>query len=189
MPTFSCRLSVLLLVCVCLVSGSTGCSVMMAAKAPRKKNMAILVPGTPRSQVIAELGTPLETQREETETRDVFAFTQGYSLPTRVGRATFHALADVATLGLWEVVATPLEGALEGEAVRTEVLYDDEQTVSQVEYFSGAHLADGGPTWASWLRLPGTQQQAVVRTTSTSQGVPRGRLQQSPGVERPGKAP
>ena len=95
----------------------------------------------------------------------------------------------MARLGPWEVLATPLEGALEGEAVRTEALYDDGQTVSQVEYFSGAHLADGGPIWASWLHLPGTQQQAVVRTTSTSQGVPRGRLQQSPGVERPGKAP
>lgn len=167
MVFWSSRIRPFLLVLLLLgLSSSTGCSVMMAAKAPGKKDLGVLTPGVPRAKVIAELGTPLETSRQTTEIRDVFGFKQGYSTPTRVGRAGFHAVADVMTLGLWEVAATPLEGALDGEAVRAEVLYDPQQYVQRVEYFAGAHLANGGPTLAPWLRTKSTRQSRVVESTA-----------------------
>ncbi|MCP3696678.1 MAG: hypothetical protein GY917_31070 [Planctomycetaceae bacterium] len=165
MLILSWRHSALLLLCLFLVSSSTGCSVMMAARAPGKKNLAVLTPGVPRAKVIAELGAPLETSRDTEQKRDIFAFKQGYSTPTRVGRAGIHALADLATFGIWEVAGTPLEGALEGEDVRAEVRYDPQQYVQRVEYFSGAHLARGGPTLAPWLRSRATQQTGVVEAT------------------------
>ena len=74
-------------------------------------------------------------------------------------------MADLATFGIWEVAGTPLEGALEGEDVRAEVRYDSQQYVQRVEYFSGAHLARGGPTLAPWLRSRSTQQTGVVEAT------------------------
>ena len=43
------------------------------------------------------------------------------------GRATFNALADVFTIGLWEVVATPTEMIIKGDKVtaRAEFNKDD----------------------------------------------------------------
>jgi hypothetical protein len=141
---------------------NSGCSVMMAARAPEKKNLSVLSPGASRSQVVAELGPPLQSRTDQYGEKDVFAFKQGYSLPTRVVRSTVHAAADVATVALWEVVGTPLESSLQGEDVRVEVAYDDSERVQRVEYFAGAHLANGGPTLASWMRRADLRQTAIV---------------------------
>jgi hypothetical protein len=144
---------------------ASGCSVMMAARSPEKKNLSVLSLGVPRSQVIAELGPPVHQSNDEFGERDVFSFKQGYSLPVRVGRATVHAVGDLLTLGLWEVVSTPLESSLDGEGVQAEVRYDREQYVRRVEFFSGAHLAHGGPTLAPWMRSASTQQTGVLEST------------------------
>ena len=84
---------------------------MMAARSPDKKDLSVLALGVPRAQVIAELGPPVHQSSDEAGDRDVFSFKQGYSLPARVGRATVHAVGDALTLGLWEVVGTPLESS------------------------------------------------------------------------------
>ena len=122
---------------------ASGCSVMMAARSPEKKNLSVLSLGVPRSQVIAELGPPVHQSNDEFGERDVFSFKQGYSLPVRVGRATVHAVGDLLTLGLWEVVSTPLESSLDGEGVQAEVRYDREQYVRRVEFSPGrtSHMA------------------------------------------------
>ena len=148
----------------------SGCSVMMAARAPAKKDLSVLSPGVARAQVIAELGAPVHQSQDDTGERDVFSFQQGYSLPARVGRATFHAVGDVLTLGLWEVVSTPLEGSLDGEGVQAEVQYDRDQYVRRVEFFSGAHLARGGITLAPWLRSSSTRQTGVLEGTNGGSG-------------------
>ena len=143
---------------------TTGCSVMMAARAPDKKDLSVLSLGVPRSQVIAELGTPVHQSKDDFGERDVFSFKQGYSVPVKVGRATVHAVGDLLTLGLWEVVSTPLESSLDGEGVQAEVRYDREQYVRRVEFFTGAHLAHGGPTLAPWMRSANTQQTGVLES-------------------------
>ena len=74
-------------------------------------------------------------------------------------------MGDALTLGLWEVVGTPLESSLDGEGVQAEVRYDRDQYVRRVEFFSGAHLAQGGPTLAPWLRSANTQQTGVLERT------------------------
>lgn len=135
---------------------------MMAARSPDKKDLSVLSLGVPRAQVIAELGPPVHQSSDDVGDRDVFSFKQGYSLPARVGRATVHAVGDALTLGLWEVVSTPLESSLDGEGVQAEVRYDRDQYVRRVEFFSGAHLAQGGATLAPWLRSADTQQTGVL---------------------------
>ena len=155
----------LIVMAVLFCATSTGCSVMMAVHAPDKKDLSVLTPGVPRARVIAELGAPVHEVQRDQESGDIFSFQQGYSLPTRVGRAGLHATADLFTYGLWEAVGTPLEGALKGEKVQAEVLYDHQQQVRRVEYFAGAHLADGSPTLASWLRKKTTKQTAVVEAS------------------------
>ena len=62
---------------------------------------------------------------------DVFSFTQGYGAGNRAGRVAFHATAHVASLGLWEIVGTPLETVFDGTPMRVEVFYDAEDRVAQ----------------------------------------------------------
>ena len=137
----------LLAALLAIISCSTmsGCAVLKATQAPEKKDLGVLKPGVARSRVIAELGAPVHESMDKSGHKDVFSFKQGYSSPVRAGRAGLHAIADVLTFGLWEVVGTPLEGSLDGKDVRAEVRYDEEDRVVRVEYFSGSHLAEDGP--------------------------------------------
>ena len=71
------------------------------------------------------LGSPIASETKQDGKRvDVFSFTQGYSTANRVGRTLFHGVADVATLGLWEIVATPTEATFDGKKAAFEVTYD-----------------------------------------------------------------
>ncbi|MDB2415081.1 hypothetical protein N9W34_04840 [Rickettsiales bacterium] len=48
-------------------------------------------------------------------------------------RALFHGVADVSTFGLWEIVATPLEGYMSNEKyIVFKVLYDEDDAVLKV---------------------------------------------------------
>lgn len=109
----------------------SSCSVYMAAKQPKEKNIDVLTVGTPRSLVLSELGQPVHSEVKDGKKVDVFAFTQGYSSGNRTGRAVFHGVADVLTLGLWEVVGTPTEAVFDGTKVSYEVTYSDDK-VSKV---------------------------------------------------------
>jgi hypothetical protein len=114
-----------------------GCSVFMAAKQPGEKNLEVLTAGTPRTLVLAELGQPVATELRNGKRCDVFSFVQGYSKGARVGRAFFHGVADVFTLGLWEVVGTPTEAIFDGTKTACEVTYDERDKVEKVVVLQG----------------------------------------------------
>ena len=115
-----------------------GCSVYMAANQPDRKNVNVLDKGTPRSHVIAELGKPLYSKNEAGKICDVFSFVQGYGKGANAGRALFHGAADVLTLGLWEVVGTPVEAIADGNAVQVEVYYDSYDCVEFIKVIEGS---------------------------------------------------
>jgi outer membrane protein assembly factor BamE (lipoprotein component of BamABCDE complex) len=118
------------LCCLALLAPSlAGCSVYMAANQPDKKDMDVLKVGTPRSTVVAEFGAPVETTTRGGAKVDLFTFVQGYSGLEKGGRAVLHGAADVFTLGLWEVVGTPIEGYANGTKVSVEITYDREDRV------------------------------------------------------------
>lgn len=157
------------LVIACLVCGTlSGCSVVMATRAPEKKDLSVLVPGTSRSRVVAELGMPTESRKQPSGQVDLFAFKQGYATSSRVSRSVSWGLLDLATWGLWEIIGTPLETSLQGEEVQAEVCYDEFDKVQRIEYFAGAHLAHGGPTLAPWMRGSSVRQTAVIGDTPAS---------------------
>ena len=150
-----------------VVATSSGCSVMMAARAPERVDMNVLNLGEPRGRVVSELGVPVQTREGDVGGSDVFSFKQGYSLPERMGRAAFHGVADVATIGLWEIVGTPMETSLQGEEVRVQVDYDNNDRVRRIEYFEGAHLANNRMALARWMRRKKTRQTAVIEDFSS----------------------
>ncbi len=99
----------------CLAIMLSGCSVYMAANSEGKKDLGVLTSGTPRDDVLAEFGSPVASIKEADDNYDIFKFTQERSDESNAGRAILYGTAAVLTLGLSEVVATPLE-AVAGDA-------------------------------------------------------------------------
>lgn len=64
----------------------------------------------------------------------MFNFRQGYGKGVKAGRAIFHGVADVFTLGLWEVIGTPTEMIIDGKVIKVEVIYDQEDRVEKVNF-------------------------------------------------------
>lgn len=119
-----------------------GCSVVMATQQPSRMDFSVLSKGVDRSRVIAELGAPLTTEVKDGKRTDVFSVRQGYSTGSKVGRALFHGVADVFTLGLWEVVGTPVEAIASGTIVKVGVCYDKSDKVEEVITYSGKEKVD-----------------------------------------------
>ena len=128
---------IILLLGVVLLLFSIGCSAVMAVKQPEQKNLNVLEMGTHKDAVRAELGAPISTgvtvEGEKLE-YDVFGFQratpEGGELPEHfcMGFWIFF------TLGLWEVVGTPLEGSISGgEKKNIRVLYNERNKVARVE--------------------------------------------------------
>lgn len=114
-----------------------GCAVSMATKQPDKKDLSVLRPRVSRSRLIAELGQPTLSERRQGKRVEVFAFRQGYSRAAKTGRALAHGVADVLTVGLWEVIGIPTETYFSGTAVHVEITYDTDDTVSEVLVLEG----------------------------------------------------
>jgi hypothetical protein len=111
---------------------AAGCSPVMAARQPSRKDVDLLSPGMPRNLLLAELGQPVTTETKDGRRVEVFSFVQGYRKGVRVGRTIAHGAADVMTLGLWEAVGTPTEATLTGHRLAYEVTYDSSDRVERV---------------------------------------------------------
>lgn len=129
------KLSILLLVAVLNFTAS-GCAVYMATNQPRLRNLAVLKPGTERDLVIAELGAPVISEAVEAGRKEIYTFIQGYGKLTKAGRALFHGAADVFTIGLWEVIGTPLEGAFDGKKISVRIVFDANGRVKEATTLS-----------------------------------------------------
>ncbi len=125
------------LLIVCCMSFS-GCAVVMAARQPDKKNLKILNDGTRRNNVLAELGCPAGTETDPQGNKvDIFQFKQGFDTATKATRSFVHGVADVFTLGLWEVVGTPAEAIFSAKDMAIKVTYDKDEKVQNVVYLKG----------------------------------------------------
>ena len=114
----------------------SGCAVYMATNQPPKRNLAVLKPGTERDLVIAELGAPVSTETADDGKKEIYTFVQGYSKLTKASRALFHGTADLFTIGLWEAVGTPVEGAFDGQRISVRVLFDRDGKVKESKTLS-----------------------------------------------------
>jgi hypothetical protein len=127
------RRSLLLGLCsILLFSLLSSCSVFIAANQPGKKDLSILVAGTPRSRILSEFGQPISSRLVGNRRIDLFSFTQGYSKEAKAGRAFAHGAADVVTGGIWELAGTPTEVVFSGKKLSFEVTYDFSDRVERV---------------------------------------------------------
>lgn len=134
------------IVSVVMVS-TQGCSVYLASHQPDKKDLTVLERGTPRQDVEAELGAPISLEDRNNDTVEIYKFKQGYSKSAKLGRTLFHAIADVASLGVWEIPGTLIEKAgLHGTDLTAKVSYDAEGRVQSSEIFDATKLDQEGLT-------------------------------------------
>jgi hypothetical protein len=117
---------------VALLMGATsvmsGCGVYMAFTQPPPVDVAAIEqegPGLPREFLIQRLGTPKGTTVNDDGSKiDIYEFYEGSSSSWSVGRGAFHIAADFFSIGLWEIVATPMEWAIRGDKLTARAEFD-----------------------------------------------------------------
>lgn len=127
------RIILLLGISFLLFSGY-GCSAVMAVRQPEKKDLNVLLPGNHQDMVRAELGAPISIGKdEESNEYDIFGFQEGNSKGWGVTRGILYGILDVATLGVWEVIGTPIEGGISGGNKRNIRVVYKEKKVFRVD--------------------------------------------------------
>lgn len=110
----------------------TACSVAMSLQGDKDPNMNNVKQGAKRTDIDIQLGAPSSTERlPNGQTRAIYDYEVGQEAST--GRAVVHGVMDVLTLGIWEVVGTPIE-ALKGDKMRLQVIYDAQDNVISAQH-------------------------------------------------------
>lgn len=111
-----------------------GCSSFMATSGPASKDLSVLEPGTHRYAVLAELGQPIVSEKNDYGNKvDVFKFRQGTHGSIKAAKALGYGAAAFMTLGLSELIASPVEGSLnKGAEMQLKVGYNTDDLVNEI---------------------------------------------------------
>ncbi len=118
-------LGVLILSGLCL----QGCSVGMAMSGKKQPELGAVRVGATRGEIELHLGSPVEITEVNGKRVDIYEYEIGNE--PSAGRAIGHGVMDVLTLGLWEVVGSPIEG-FQGEKKRLLITYNEDDTVETI---------------------------------------------------------
>lgn len=101
----------------------SGCSVGMAVSGDHNPDLSAVRSGSSRSEIEMHLGSPIKVSSLG---NGMEAATYEYEIGNEpsAGRAIGHGVMDVLTLGIWEVVGTPIEG-FQGETHQVTVTYNE----------------------------------------------------------------
>lgn len=114
------------------------CSVGLAISGGKDPDLHAVRTGAARADVEAQLGKPVKTvSLENGATAEVYAYEIGNE--PSVARAVGHAIADLVTLGIWELAGTPLERSHEAKW-HLAVYYDDAGNVTSVRPVEGLDM-------------------------------------------------
>jgi hypothetical protein len=114
-----------------LVLALSACSVGMALSGKDNPDLGAIRVGAARGEVEMHLGPPIKSASLDDGLRaDVYEYQIGNE--PSAGRAIGHGVMDVLTLGLWEVVGTPIEG-VQGETYHATITYDRSDKVVDIK--------------------------------------------------------
>ncbi len=126
--------------CIALLALSA-CSVSKAANQPESKDLSVLHLYNTRMNIIGEFGAPTGTETNPQGFKvDTFSFVNGYSAASRSARAVGHGLADVASLGLWELAGNSIETSFNGSQVSGRAFYDSGERAVKLEFYQDGKL-------------------------------------------------
>lgn len=108
-----------------------GCSAVMAASGTKEANLSAINRGDSRSMVLAKVGyQPSRVINDGKNLMEIYELERGDEPST--GRAIAHGVLSIGTLGLWELVGTPLE-AVKGEKYFLTAYYDENENLEKFE--------------------------------------------------------
>ncbi len=120
----------LVVYCLGFLLLTSGCSVGMAMSGKKNPNLGAIHEGSSRGEVELQLGSPIRSLTHMDGTRtDIYEYEIGNE--PSAGRAVGHGVMDLLTLGLWEVVGTPIEG-VQGDKYEITLLYDEDDRVQAI---------------------------------------------------------
>lgn len=137
------RVLFLILMSIALAACAKSAAQMAATQPEAVDLQDILKRGTPRDTVIARLGAPQLSSRFGLKRAEVYKFRQGFSAGNRTARVFVHSTLSIATLGLWEIAGTAIEGYARGSVVSLRVMYDDQDLIENFEILDGKDAVDG----------------------------------------------
>lgn len=124
------RMALLLIAALTILLALPACSVGMAAAGKEDPNLAACHTGATKLEVERELGAP-KSSRVFTDGSSECVYEYELGNEPSTGRAVLHGGMDVLTLGLWEVVGTPVEATM-GEKYEMTVEYDPDGVATAV---------------------------------------------------------
>lgn len=108
----------------------TGCSVGMAMSGSEQPDLGAIHVGSSRGSVEMQLGSPDKSTTLDNGHRiDTYKYEVGNE--PSAGRAAFHGAMDIATLGFWEIIGTPVEG-FQGDKRKIVLKYDEQDKVAAI---------------------------------------------------------
>ncbi|MDA2910127.1 hypothetical protein MYX04_04230 [Nitrospiraceae bacterium AH_259_D15_M11_P09] len=125
-------------ICVAILTLSitaTGCSVFMAGSRSTYKDTSVIQVGADRDVVINEVGHPDSSLKMENGGyKDIYKIDpDAHRAGSRGAAVAGHLVADILTLGLWEIVGTPLELAAQDDLTTFILKYDASGKLLEVE--------------------------------------------------------
>lgn len=114
----------------------SGCSVAMSAKrSTYQGDPSIIQTGADRMQIENTFGSPdMTASLNDGESKVIYKIDpNAHKEGTRNAAVAGHVVADVLTLGLWEIVGTPLELAAQDEFTTYIIVYDENNKIKSVE--------------------------------------------------------
>jgi len=126
---------ILILVLVLFPMLLQSCSVGMALSGNKQRDISTFYHGSDRSFVHAKTGLPDSSfQDKEGKWIDTYLIVTGDE--PSAGRAIGHGALDVITLGLWEVIGTPIEAVAGSEEYQSFIIhYDKDNKIERVERY------------------------------------------------------
>jgi hypothetical protein len=107
------------------------CSVGMALSGSENPDLGAIRVGVSRGEVELHLGSAVKTTPlPDGRHADVYQYEIGNE--PSAGRAVGHGVMDVLTLGIWEIVGTPIE-AVQGETYSATITYDESDKVADIK--------------------------------------------------------
>lgn len=119
------------LICALMLASLSGCSVGMALSGDPTPDFDVVKIGGHRDDVELQLGQPLEVKKLGGGGEMVTYSYEVGNDPNAV-RAIGHAALDVASVGLWEVVGTPIEASV-GDEYELNITYDKQGHVTDLK--------------------------------------------------------
>jgi hypothetical protein len=122
---WSCALILIFLFC--------GCGLSNVVNRGEYIDQTSIQPGTPRKECLARFGSPIDNKSDKDGCKmDVFRVPQGEKTSGKAIKGTGMLVADVLTLGLTEIIFTPVTDGK--QYVTFEIFYDKDERVKEVKF-------------------------------------------------------